>query len=75
MCEWLWAPTAAAFWEWCCDSRATTTGTRSAEEKQKRIVRGGSYIGPHQRAHVAFQFELEPESYHASIGFRIVLNR
>lgn len=63
---------AGNVWEWCCDSRIPP---RSAEEKQKRIVRGGSYIGPHQRAHVAFQFELEPESYHASIGFRIVLNR
>jgi formylglycine-generating enzyme required for sulfatase activity len=64
---------AGNVWEWCRDSRATNNP--SPDEKQKRIVRGGSYIGPHQRAHVAFQFELEPESYHASIGFRIVLNR
>ncbi len=63
---------AGNVWEWCRDSRSTS---RNPDEKQKRIVRGGSYIGPHQRAHVAFQFELEPESYHASIGFRIVLNR
>jgi formylglycine-generating enzyme required for sulfatase activity len=60
-------------WEWCRDSRASNS--RSPEEKQKRIVRGGSYIGPYQRAHMGFQFELEPESYHASIGFRIALNR
>ena len=66
---------AGNVWEWCCDSRAAGANSRSPDEKQKRIVRGGSYIGPHQRAHVAFQFELEPESYHASIGFRIVLNR
>jgi len=63
---------AGNVWEWCRDSRAPS---HNPDEKQKRIVRGGSYIGPHQRAHVAFQFDLEPESYHASIGFRIVLNR
>jgi len=63
---------AGNVWEWCRDSRALS---RAPDEKQKRIVRGGSYIGPHQRAHVAFQFELEPESYHASIGFRLALNR
>jgi formylglycine-generating enzyme required for sulfatase activity len=63
---------AGNVWEWCRDSRVTNN--RSPDEKQKRFVRGGSYIGPHQRAHVAFQFELEPESYHASIGFRLALN-
>lgn len=58
---------AGNVWEWCLDTRSDP-----ATGKVKCVVRGGSFISPYQRAHIAFQYELDPEAYHASIGFRIV---
>lgn len=55
-------------WEWCADAIPSPDG------KPKRIMRGGSYISPGERAHISFRYELGPESYHNSIGFRIVRN-
>lgn len=56
-------------WEWCLDVRVDATSG-----KAKSVVRGGSYISPYQRSHIAFQYELDLEAYHASIGFRIARN-
>ncbi len=54
-------------WEWCLDVRTDATSG-----KYKSVVRGGSFISPYQRGHIAFQYELDLEAYHGSIGFRIV---
>ena len=60
---------AGNVWEWCLD------GSPSAEAApDKRVVRGGSFMSSHRRALVDFHYELNPESYHASIGFRLVQN-
>jgi hypothetical protein len=59
---------AGNVWEWCADLIPSVDG------KPKRIMRGGSYISPGERAHISFRYELGPESYHNSIGFRIVRN-
>jgi formylglycine-generating enzyme required for sulfatase activity len=63
---------AGNVWEWCSDI-VQTNDAKVAD--QKRIVRGGSFISPYQRAHVGFQYHLTPESYHASIGFRLARTR
>jgi formylglycine-generating enzyme required for sulfatase activity len=65
---------AGNVWEWCLD------GTSGESENgnggvYKRFVRGGAYISPYQRAHVAFKYTLSPETLHSSIGFRVVCNR
>jgi formylglycine-generating enzyme required for sulfatase activity len=60
---------AGNVWEWCLDRR-----TDVVSGKTKTIVRGGSFISPYQRSHIAFQYDLGPEGYHASIGFRMVCN-
>jgi formylglycine-generating enzyme required for sulfatase activity len=62
---------AGNVWEWCLDNPLSSAQNAV---KQKCVIRGGSYIGPQQRADGRFQYELEPETYHASIGFRVVQN-
>lgn len=64
---------AGNVWEWCLDS-PTSNGDNGSSPAPKRFVRGGSYISPYQRAHVAFKYSLTPETFHNSIGFRVVCN-
>ncbi|MBI5669305.1 MAG: SUMF1/EgtB/PvdO family nonheme iron enzyme [Chloroflexi bacterium] len=66
---------AGNVWEWCLDSPVNGGDNGSSAASHKRFVRGGSYISPYQRAHVAFKYSLTPETFHNSIGFRIVCNR
>ena len=48
-------------WEWCIDA-----------DGSKRLVHGGSFISPHQRAEVEFRYYLPVISYHSTIGFRVI---
>lgn len=66
---------AGNVWEWCLDGVANGGENGNGSATHKRFVRGGSYISPYQRAHVAFKYTLSPETLHNSIGFRIVCNR
>lgn len=59
---------AGNVWEWCSDTRNTDPQITNP----KRIMRGGSYLSPGDRAKIPFNFEVDPESCHDSIGFRIV---
>lgn len=63
---------AGNVWEWCTDvnTEAKETGTPAAVEK--RLVHGGSFISPCQRAENTFRYYLDPHSFHSTIGFRIV---
>ena len=65
---------AGNVWEWCLDGSPNVDNTASAAGQEKRVVRGGSFMSSHQRALVDFHYDLNPESYHASIGFRLVQN-
>jgi formylglycine-generating enzyme required for sulfatase activity len=63
---------AGNVWEWCVDSKHEQDKEANIGSNEKRIVRGGSFMSPSQRSQVAFLYDLDPASYHASIGFRIV---
>jgi len=63
---------AGNVWEWCLDSKHEQDKEANIGSNEKRIVRGGSFMSPSQRSQVAFLYDLDPASYHASIGFRIV---
>ncbi len=65
---------AGNVWEWCLDGSPNADSKASAADQEKRVVRGGSFMSSHQRALVDFHYDLNPESYHASIGFRLVQN-
>ena len=58
-------------WEWCLDAtRPETDGDENSDGK--RLVHGGSFISPYTRAEIMFRYYLVPQSFHSSIGFRIV---
>ncbi len=61
---------AGNVWEWCLDGAQAAAPNGAII--QKCYVRGGSYISPYQRSHIAFKYTLTPETLHHSIGFRIV---
>ncbi len=65
---------AGNVWEWCLDGNPNTDLSLMSAAQEKRVVRGGSFMSSHQRALVDFHYDLNPESYHASIGFRLVQN-
>lgn len=66
---------AGNVWEWCLNS---TPGTMTANEittEKKRIVHGGAFISPGERAETTFQYTLDARNYHSSIGFRVIALR
>ena len=65
---------AGNVWEWCIDGSPSLLSSLDVVQRYKRFVRGGSYMSSYRRAQTDFAFELDPESYHSAIGFRIVQN-
>ena len=58
-------------WEWCVNNPYSGGDTNTAEAEQ-RVVKGGSFIGVHQRAENTFFYALSPECRYGTIGFRLV---
>lgn len=65
---------AGNVWEWCINANPGLNAPLDIVKREKRIVKGGSFISPHQRALAYFHYELDPEAHHASIGFRLAWN-
>ena len=61
-------------WEWCLDLNHQEPEKNSLTAEGKRLVHGGSFISPYQRAEINFRYYLDPQSFHSSIGFRIIIN-
>lgn len=61
-------------WEWCLETQAEMNPATDADSASKRLVHGGSFISPYQRAEVTFRYYLDPHSFHSTIGFRVVIN-
>ena len=61
-------------WEWCIDTRPDVNNSWNIADRQKRVIRGGSYMSSQQRVDPYCYYDLDPQAYHASIGFRIVQN-
>ncbi len=55
-------------WEWCLNTETGTDMTNDAH----RVMRGGSYISPHNRIQCGFSFALNPQCRYETIGFRII---
>ncbi|MDX2074895.1 MAG: SUMF1/EgtB/PvdO family nonheme iron enzyme [bacterium] len=55
-------------WEWSAD--ATDDSNRAGIRKQ--IIRGGSFTSPIDRADPHFFYDLDPNTFHITIGFRVV---
>jgi formylglycine-generating enzyme required for sulfatase activity len=54
-------------WEWCLDAEAGS----DPHAECHRIMRGGSYISPHNRVQCGFSFSLNPQCRYETIGFRL----
>jgi len=61
---------AGNVWEWCIASGPKDS--RGQEGSEVRAIYGGSFISDYKRAETTFHFNLNPEYYYATIGFRIV---
>ncbi len=63
---------AGNVWEWCLDSGPKDS--RNQEGDEVRAIFGGSFISECERAQTNFHFNLNPEYFYATIGFRLVVN-
>ena len=61
---------AGNVWEWCVDEE----NNKESGDEQKRLIHGGSFVSPSPRAQVQFKYFLAPNSFHSTIGFRLVTN-
>lgn len=61
-------------WEWCLDKNPEIEDKPDQPPVEKRLVHGGSFISPYQRAEITFRYYLDPNSFHSTIGFRFVVN-
>ena len=59
---------AGNVWEWCVDEDTSD----SNGDECKRLIHGGSFVSPYQRAQAQFKYFLDPQSFHSTIGFRLV---
>lgn len=58
-------------WEWCLNMDCGSDSTNLLGDGH-RVMRGGSYISPHNRVQCRFSFALNPQCRYETIGFRIV---
>lgn len=65
---------AGNVWEWCLDAENSSDETPSLIGDDKRVIRGGSFIGDQSRAQTHFKFYVSPGTFYPSIGFRLVYN-
>ena len=63
---------AGNVWEWCLDATRPEQGSAPDAADGKRLVHGGSFISPAARAEILFRYYLIPQTFHSSIGFRLV---
>jgi hypothetical protein len=63
---------AGNVWEWCLDAEDNDAASQEGEDV--RAIYGGSFISDYKRAQSNFHFNLNPEYFYATIGFRIVTN-
>jgi formylglycine-generating enzyme required for sulfatase activity len=63
---------AGNIWEWCLVTQVNPEPPVEITSNEPRAVFGGSFLSVHQRSQISFHYFLKPESYHASLGFRIV---
>lgn len=55
-------------WEWTAD----VSDDVNRAGIPKRIIRGGSFTSPVERADPHFAYDIDPHSFHITIGFRLV---
>lgn len=60
---------AGNVWEWCLNIKHDDDQSGAG----KRIVHGGSFVSPYQRAKVSFRYYLNPQIRYSSIGFRVIM--
>jgi formylglycine-generating enzyme required for sulfatase activity len=63
---------AGNVWEWCQDLHVEAGSNGDTAAATKRLVHGGSFISPCQRAEIGFRYYLDPHSFHSTIGFRVI---
>lgn len=63
---------AGNVWEWCLNAKGEQGGKLNITSNDKRLVHGGSFMSPYQRSQISFEYYLDPQTYYASIGFRLV---
>lgn len=60
-------------WEWCLNSGVKDSNNQEGENM--RAIYGGSFISVCDRAQTNFHFNLNPEYYYGTIGFRLITDR
>lgn len=63
---------AGNIWEWCLNLGQQNQFETDLVLPGNRVVRGGSFISPGQRSRISFHYQLAPEVYFATTGFRLV---
>lgn len=61
---------AGNVWEWCLDPLGGSP--EDIGVNAPRSLQGGSFITSYHRAQATFSFQLDPEYYYGTIGFRVV---
>jgi formylglycine-generating enzyme required for sulfatase activity len=59
-------------WEWCLNAKSDHDNHIDITSNEERAVHGGSFVSVHQRSQISFHYHLNPQTYYASIGFRVV---
>jgi formylglycine-generating enzyme required for sulfatase activity len=63
---------AGNVWEWCLDGKGDEDSQLDITSNQERAVFGGSFVSVCQRSQISFHYYLNPQSFYASIGFRLI---
>ncbi len=62
---------AGNVWEWCLNSEDEDEESCDISTSESRIIRGGSFMTRYSRAQNNLYFNINPEYFYSSIGFRI----
>ncbi len=65
---------AGNVWEWCLNTKADAESqTTDIATTDDRAVYGGAFVSPQRRSETAFHYYLNPQTFYASLGFRLVV--
>jgi formylglycine-generating enzyme required for sulfatase activity len=65
---------AGNVWEWCLNTKADAEShVTDMTTTEDRAVYGGAFVSPQGRSETTFHYYLNPQTFYASLGFRLVI--
>ncbi len=65
---------AGNVWEWCLNTKADAEShVTDLMTTEDRAVYGGAFVSPQGRSETSFHYYLNPQTFYASLGFRLVI--